>query len=72
MEWFEKVEELRQKANVWIREQTVADGIVDFDKAVCKPDNPAYMYDDCHLGDQLHPNERGGRLMASAFSTEWF
>jgi len=72
MEWFEKVEELRQKANTWIREQRTADGIADFDKAVQQPENPAYMLDDCHLGDGLHPNERGGRLMANAFSTEWF
>lgn len=71
-DWFEKAEHQRQKANKWIRCQTEADGIIDFDAAVRKPENPEYMLDGCHLGDGLHPNTDGGIRMADAVPAEWF
>lgn len=70
-EWFDIVETLRQEANQWIREQKNSDGFVDFDLAIRDMDEPEKMYDSCHLGDGIHPNEEGGKRMADALSVEW-
>lgn len=71
-DWFVPVEDLRKQANKWIRKQRFADGIIDFDREVRKPEDPDYMMDDCHLGDGLHPNSAGGRKMTQAVKIEWF
>jgi len=71
-DWFAPAEELRQKANKWIRKQRITDGIIDFDIATRKADAPEYMLDDCHLGDGLHPNTEGGKKMSDAVPIEWF
>ena len=71
LEWFDKVETLRQEVNHWIREQKLSDGIVDFDLAIRDKNSPNKMDDSCHLGDGIHPNEEGGRRMASEFPIIW-
>ncbi len=72
MDWFSTVEELRQKANEWIRSQRLSDGIIDFDLATRQSEQPETMLADCHIGDGLHPNTEGGRRMAAAVPMTWF
>ncbi len=71
LEWFDTVETLRQDVNQWIREQDLSDGIVDFDLAIRDDKYPDKMYDSCHLGDGVHPNEEGGIRMAAVVPVEW-
>lgn len=65
-DWFDRAEELRIAINQWIREQKIADGVIDFDMAIRDKNMTDRMDDSCHLGDGLHPNEEGGRRMAGA------
>jgi lysophospholipase L1-like esterase len=71
IDWFTQAETLRQKANEWIRNQRLSDGIIDFDMVTRKEDT-VYMLEDYHLGDGLHPNAAGGKRMADAVPLEWF
>lgn len=71
--WFAPVEALREEANAWIRSQTDFDGVVDFDLALRRPEQPCAMRDDCHIGDRLHPNAAGGSRMAACVPLNaWF
>ncbi|MFA9463946.1 MAG: GDSL-type esterase/lipase family protein [Velocimicrobium sp.] len=71
-DWFSQAEDLRKGANGWIRNQKLSDGIMDFDMATRKPEEPEYMLEDSHLGDGLHPNYVGGKRMANVVLMEWF
>jgi len=71
-EWFTPSEKLRTEANKWIREQKFSDGIMDFDLATRITEKPEYMFEDCHLGDGLHPNVLGGKKMTDVVPVEWF
>lgn len=71
-DWFVQADELRTKANEWIRKQKIADGIMDFDVAVRTAEAPEYMLEAYHLGDGLHPNTIGGKKMADLVPMEWF
>jgi lysophospholipase L1-like esterase len=71
-DWYATTESLRQSANEWIRSQKLSDGIIDFDLATRKSEDPEYMLENCHLGDGLHPNALGGKKMAEAVPLEWF
>lgn len=62
--WFEKGNQVRLEFNAWIREQSGADGVIDYDKAAADEENPGRMKEGIHIGDGLHPNTRGGELMA--------
>ena len=59
-------EAARVAVNQWIRTQTEADGVVDFDAATRDPAKPARMRADFHAGDWLHPNDAGYRAMGDA------
>lgn len=72
LDWFDEVESLRQEVNKWIREQDYSDGFIDFDLAVRDINDPEKMQDSCHIGDGIHPNDEGGRKMASAVPLVWF
>lgn len=63
-EWFEKGEQVRNEFNNWIREKAEADGVIDYDKAAADRNTPGRMKEGIHIGDGLHPNTRGGELMA--------
>jgi lysophospholipase L1-like esterase len=71
-DWFTLAEKLRQKSNEWIREQTLSDGVIDFDLAVRQSEKSELMIESCHIGDGLHPNAEGGRKMADAIPITWF
>ena len=62
--WFEEGEKVRNEFNAWIREQSGADGVIDYDKAAADEENSGRMKDGIHIGDGLHPNTKGGELMA--------
>jgi lysophospholipase L1-like esterase len=55
----------RQLVNAWIRTSGAFDGVIDFDKAVRDPANPAQLLP-AYVGDPLHPNDAGYQAMANA------
>ncbi|MEV6010067.1 SGNH/GDSL hydrolase family protein [Streptomyces sp. NPDC051976] len=59
-------EALRQAANTWIRTSGAFDGVVDFEKAVADPADPAALNPAFDSGDHLHPNEAGMQALANA------
>ena len=63
-EWFEEAESVRRQFDQWIREQSDADGILDYDRAAADGMHAERMKDGIHIGDGLHPNTKGGQLMA--------
>ena len=56
----------RRRINDWIRTQTEADGVIDFDAAVRDPGNPSVLNPEYSGPDHLHPNLAGYRAMADA------
>jgi lysophospholipase L1-like esterase len=56
----------RQAVNAWIRDAGQFDAVVDFDRALRDPGQPARLASAFDSGDHLHPNERGYRAMAEA------
>lgn len=58
-------EELRQQVNHWIRGQTIADGVIDFDAALCDAADTRRLHAD-YQADWLHPNDAGYQAMAAA------
>lgn len=59
-------EAIRQEGNRWIRESGEFDGVVDFDRALRDPSNPAALGAKYDSGDHLHPNAQGMQAMANA------
>jgi len=57
-------EALRQEVNAWIRKQTRADGVIDFDEALRDPANPVRMRTEYQCGDWIHPSDAGYKKMA--------
>jgi lysophospholipase L1-like esterase len=64
--WSEQGETVRIAVNDWIRSTKEADGHVDLAKAVADPADPARMAKSYDVGDALHPNDAGFRVMADA------
>jgi lysophospholipase L1-like esterase len=59
-------EAARQTVNKWIRTSGKFDAVIDFDKAVRDPANPAALLTDYDVGDHLHMNPNGYKALASA------
>lgn len=59
-------EAIRQAVNAWLRDQTEADGVVDFDAALRDPVAPSRLQATFHSGDWLHPSDAGYQAMAEA------
>jgi lysophospholipase L1-like esterase len=59
-------EATRQTVNNWIRTSGAFDGVVDFEKAVADPADPAALNPAFDSGDHLHPNEAGMQALANA------
>ena len=59
-------EATRQAVNAWLRGQTEADGVVDFDAALRDPVVPSRLKTTFHSGDWLHPSDAGYQAMAEA------
>lgn len=64
--WSEAGDAVRQQVNNWIKHNDVADGAVDFERAVADPADPLRMAKSYDIGDALHPNDAGFRVMADA------
>ena len=62
--WNKRGEAVRRGYNDWIRSQREADGVLDFDRSVRDPRNPAAMLPPCDVGDHLHPSAEGGKRIA--------
>lgn len=65
-------EAARTAINTWIRTNAEADGVIDFDKAVRDPADPAKMKAALQSGDWLHPNDAGYRAMGDAVDLKLF
>lgn len=63
-----EMEALRLKLNDWIRSAGIFDYLFDAE-AVVREQRPDGLYyaESLHQGDHLHPNEKGGRMLANAF-----
>ncbi|MFI7387207.1 SGNH/GDSL hydrolase family protein [Streptomyces sp. NPDC049813] len=59
-------EETRQDVNRWIRTSGAFDGLVDFDRALRDPADPAALDAAYDSGDHIHPDDTGMRAMADA------
>lgn len=64
--WSEQGEAVRVAVNDWISTTKEADGFVDLAKAVADPADAARMAKPYDVGDALHPNDAGFRVMAEA------
>ena len=65
-------EAVRQAVNNWIRSSDEFDAVIDFDRAVRDPAQPARMLAAYDSGDHLHPNDLGMQAMANAIPLELF
>lgn len=59
-------DDLRREVNRWIRNQHVADGVIDFDAAVRDPRDRSRIRPRYDGGDHLHFSPAGNRALASA------
>lgn len=69
--WMTEGEATRIAYNSWVRQQKITDGIIDFDKAIRDEHDEHYMNSKTHIGDGLHPNVEGGKIMADLIPLEY-
>lgn len=62
----------RNAYNNWIRSQTIADGVIDFDTILRDPNNLAYLLPAYDAGDHTHPNNAGNQAMANGINLSLF
>ncbi len=65
-------EAIRQQVNAFLRQNTVFDGVIDFDKATQDPQHPTHFLAKNDRGDHLHPSDLGYTAMASEIRPKWF
>ncbi|HPG38801.1 MAG TPA: SGNH/GDSL hydrolase family protein [bacterium] len=65
-------EAARQQVNTWIRAAGHFDGVIDFDAAMRKADDPTMLQTEVDGGDHLHPNEAGYVKMAETVDLTLF
>lgn len=68
----EEGEAKRQAVNAWTRTSGAYDGVIDFDAVVRDSNNPRRFLPMYHLGDWLHPNDKGFRTMGEAIALTLF
>lgn len=59
-------EATRQSVNDWIRTSGAFNGVIDFDRTMRDPANPAALDPAYDSGDHIHPNDDGMKAMADA------
>ena len=59
-------EDIRNKVNSWIRTSGAYDSVVDLDKVLANPADPAALRPEYDSGDGLHPNNAGAQAIAAA------
>jgi lysophospholipase L1-like esterase len=57
---------IRAQVNDWIRTSGAFDGVIDFDKALRDPVDPARLAPAYDSGDHIHPDDAGYKAMADA------
>lgn len=62
----------RQRVNDWIRKSGAFDAIIDLERVVADPTDPARLRPDFDSGDQLHLSAAGYRAMAEAIDLGLF
>ena len=67
-EWTPEKEATRQAVNDYLRHSSEFDGVIDFDKVLRDPANPARLLPSFDSGDHIHPNDLGNQAMANAVS----
>ncbi|TWV31490.1 SGNH/GDSL hydrolase family protein [Streptomyces misionensis] len=65
-------EAARQAVNRWIRTSGRFDAVLDFDRAVRDPSRPRRLLPSSDVGDHLHLNPAGYRVLADAVPTRLF
>lgn len=70
--WNPRREAVREAVNGWLREGTAFDALIDFDRALCDPENPRRMLPKFDCGDHLHPSDLGYRTMGDAIDLALF
>ncbi|MEU2421304.1 SGNH/GDSL hydrolase family protein [Streptomyces sp. NPDC007851] len=65
-------EAARQRVNAWIRDRGHFDAVLDFDRVVRDPANPARLRADLQVGDWLHLNPAGYGALADAVPVRLF
>ncbi|MFC9978576.1 GDSL-type esterase/lipase family protein [Gordonia sp. NPDC127522] len=60
----------RRRTNAWIRHQRLADGVIDFDRALRDPAAPSQLRTEFASPDSLHPSLAGYRAMADAIDID--
>ena len=66
-----EMEELRLRLNAWIRTAGIFDYVFDAEAVVREERaDGLYFREGLHMGDHLHPNEKGGQLLADAYDLE--
>ena len=64
--WTPEKEAVRQAVNAYLRSSREWDAVIDFDKALRDPANPARLNPALDSGDHIHPNDAGHQAMADA------
>ncbi|MEU6841793.1 SGNH/GDSL hydrolase family protein [Streptomyces sp. NPDC046716] len=59
-------EEIRQSINTWIRNSHDVDGVIDLDRVMRDPADPAALNPVYDSGDHIHPNDTGMKAMGDA------
>ena len=62
----------RQAVNAWIRTSGEYDAIIDFDRVLRDPDNPARILPSYDSGDHGHPTDAGYKALADAIELRLF
>jgi lysophospholipase L1-like esterase len=70
--WTPAREATRQAVNAWIRDGGAFDTVVDFDRALCDPEQPTRMLPAYDCGDHLHPSDLGYNKMGDAIDLALF
>jgi len=65
-------EQVRQAVNNWIRSSDAFDAVIDFDRVIRDPANPARFLPAYDSGDHLHPNDLGYQAMGGAVPLDLF
>ena len=65
-------ERIRQTVNAFIRNDSGADAVMDFDALMRDPAHPTRLRPEYDCGDHIHPNDAGYRAMAEAVDITFF
>jgi len=70
--WSEAGEAARQEINRFIRTGSAFDAVLDFDKVLADPADPAAMRAGYHMGDHLHGNDASYKALADSIDLGLF